>query len=172
MHMAAIITFAFAFGTAMYAFTNKYLLVIVVLLFYIILQKLLHWHRRQRLLHQTLIQCGGKSFRVKALFDSGNTLIDPISQTPVSIISLSVFLQMFPEISADKILMQELETYVTSGHYINCQTVNGKSRLFVFSPDKIQINGTTVKSLLGVSTQNFCSQKYDAILNVKLGGML
>lgn len=170
--MAAILTFAFAFGSAMYAFSNKYILVVVVLLFYIILQRLLYWHRRQKLLHQTLVECGGKSFRLKALLDSGNALTDPVSGQPVSIISLPVFLQMFPDVSADKILLHELETCMTNGHYINCQTVNGKSQLFVFSPDKIQINGTCVQSLLGVSTQNFGNQKYDAILNVKLGGVL
>ncbi len=170
--MATILTFAFAFGSAMYAFTNKYLLVIVVLLFYIIIQKLLHWHRRQKLLHQTMIEYGGKRFRVRALLDSGNTLVDPVSQTPVSIISLAVFLQMFPEISADKILLHELETCVSDGHYIDCQTVNGKGQVFVFPPDKMQINGTTVRTMLGVSTQNFGNQKYDAILNIKLGGTL
>jgi hypothetical protein len=172
MHMAAIITFAFAFGSAMYAFTNRYLLVIVVLLFYIIFQKLLFWHRRQKLFHRTLIEYGGKSYRINALLDSGNALVDPISKTPVSIISLAVFLRMFPKISADKILLNELEKCVTDGHYINCQTVNGKSQLFVFPPDKIQINGTTVQSMLGVSTQNFSNQKYDAILNTKLGGII
>lgn len=140
-------------------------------MFYIIIQKLSHWHRRQKFLHQTMVECGGKSFRLNALLDSGNALTDPISGKPVSIISLPVFLQMFPEIPADKIVLQELETCVT-GHYINCQTVSGKSQLFVFSPDKMQINGTTVQSLLGVSTQNFGNQKYDAILNIKLGGTL
>ena len=170
--MAAVLTFAYAFGSAMYAFSNKYLLVIVVLAFYIIMQKLLHWHRRQKLLHQTIIQCGGKNFCVNALLDSGNALVDPVSRTPVSIISLPMFLQMFPDISADKILLHELDTCVNGGHYIDCQTVNGKSQLFVFPPDKIQINGTSIRSLLGVSTQNFGNQKYDAILNIKLGGLI
>ena len=170
--MAAILTFAFAFGSAMYAFNNKYILVVAVLLFYIIMQKLLNWHRRQKLLRQTLIQHSGKSFCVKALLDSGNALIDPDSKKPVSIISLPMFLQMFPEITADKIMLHELENCIRGGHYINCQTVGGKSRLFVFAPDKIQINGVTVQSLLGVSTQNFSNQKYDAILNIKLGGAL
>ena len=170
--MAAILTFAFAFGSAMYAFNNKYILVVVVLLFYIILQKLLHWHRRQKLLHHTKIEYGGKSFCLKALLDSGNALIDPVSRSPVSIISLSVFLQMFPDISADNIMLHELEHCIKNGRYINCQTVNGKSQLFIFPPDKMQINGMTVESLLGVSTQDFGHQKYDAILNVKLGGVL
>lgn len=170
--MAAILTFAFAFGSAMYAFNNKYILIIAVLTFYIVIQKLLHWHRRQKFLHHTMIEYGGKQWRVKALLDSGNALVDPVSQTPVSIISLPVFLQMFPGISADKILLHELESCVSDGHYIDCQTINGKSQLFVFPPDKIQINGTTVQSLLGVSTQNLGNQKYDAILNINLGGML
>ncbi|MCM1403943.1 MAG: sigma-E processing peptidase SpoIIGA [Prevotella sp.] len=170
--MAAILTFAFAFGSAMYAFNSKYVLVIVVLLFYIIIQKLLYWRRRQKFLHRTIIEYGGKCFRVNALLDSGNALVDPVSQTPVSMISLAVFLQMFPQVSADQILLHELENCVTGGHYIDCQTVNGKGQVFVFSPDKMQINGTTVSSLLGVSTQNFGNQKYDAILNIKLGGVL
>lgn len=170
--MAAILTFAFAFGSAMYAFSNKYLLVVVVLVFYIIMQKLLHWHRRHKFLHQTLIEYDGKRYCLKALLDSGNALIDPISRQPVSIISLPVFLRMFPEISADQILNQNLGNCVANGHYIDCQTVNGKSQLFVFSPDKMQINGNYVQSLLGVSTQNFGNQKYDAILNIKLGGIL
>ncbi len=170
--MAIILTLAFAFGSAMYAFDNKYLLVAVVLLFYLLIQRLLQWHRRQKFLHQTKIECRGRCFQVKALLDSGNSLIDPVSQTPVSIISLAMFLQMFPEISADKILLNELESCVTNGHYIKCQTVNGNGQMFVFPPDKLQINGTTVQSLLGVSTQNFCNQKYDAILNIKLGGAL
>ena len=79
---------------------------------------------------------------------------------------------MFPEVSADKILSHELETCVENGHYIDCQTINGKNQMFVFSPDKIRINGTAVQSLLGVSTQNFGNQKYDDILNIKLGGVL
>ncbi len=170
--MAAILTFAFAFGSAMYAFPNKYLLVLVVLLFYIIIQKLLHWHRRQKFLHQAMIKYGGKSFRLHALMDSGNALVDPISKQPVSIISLPVFLKMFPEISADQILLHELESFIIGGHYIDCQTVNGKSQLFVFTPEQMQIDGTAVQSLLGVSTQNFGNQKYDAILNIKLGGVL
>lgn len=170
--MAIILTFAFAFGSAMYAFDNKYLLVAVVLAFYIVVQKILQWHRRQKLLHRTMIHYQGKSFRIKALLDSGNALIDPISQTPVSIISLAVFLQMFPDISADKILLNQLENCVAGGHYINYQTINGQGQMFVFPPDKLQINGTTVQSLLGVSTKNFGNQKYDAILNVKLGGLL
>lgn len=169
--MAAILTFAFAFGSAMYAFSNKYILVVVVLLFYSIIQKLLHWHRRQKYWHQTKVECGGKSFRLKAWLDSGNGLIDPIWQQPVSIISLPVFLQMFPGITAEQILSHDLENCLP-GHYIDCQTIQGKSQLFVFLPDKMQVNGITVQSLLGVSTQNMGHQNFDAILNVKLGGVL
>lgn len=170
--MAMILTFAFAFGSAMYAFDNKYLLVAVVLAFYVIIQKILDWHRRQKLLHRAIIQYQGKNIKIKALLDSGNALVDPVSQKPVSIISLAVFLQMFPNITADKILLKELESYVTEGHYINYQTVSGTGQMFVFPPEKLQINGTTVQSLLGVSTQNFGNRKYDAIINGKLGGVL
>ena len=85
--MAMILTFAFAFGSAMYAFNNKYILIAVVLLFYIIVQKIFQWRHRYKLLHQTSIQYHGKKINVKALLDSGNSLIDPVSKMPVSIIS-------------------------------------------------------------------------------------
>ena len=170
--MAAVLTFAFAFGSAIYAFSNKYLFVVVVLLFYIMIQKILNWHRRQKFLHQALIELHGKNYQITALLDSGNALVDPISHMPVSIISLPVFLQMFPTVSADQILLHELETCIHNGHYIDCQTVSGKSQLFVFPPDKMRINGTDVQSLLGVSTQKITNQKYDAILNIRLGGVL
>lgn len=170
--MATILTFAFAFGSAVYAFTNKYLLVVVVLAFYIMVQKLLGWHKRQKLLHQIIIECCGKKFSGKGLLDTGNGLVDPVSKVPVSIISLTTFLRIFPEISADEILLNDLEKHVIGGHYIQCKTVNGKGQMFVFPPDKMRINGNAVQSLLGVSTQNFGNQKYDAILNIKLGGVL
>lgn len=169
--MATILTVAFAFGSAVYAFTNKYLLLAVVILFYILVQRLLSRHRRQKLIGQTVVYHGGKIYKLQSIFDSGNALRDPVSKAPVSIISLPVFLAMFPEITADKIMLDELDESI-AGHYINCRTVNGRSKIFVFKPDKMKINGTTVNDcLLGVSPKDFGNVQYDALLNAQLGGL-
>lgn len=171
--MAIILTVAFAFGAAVYAFDNKYLLVAIVIMFYLIVQKLLGWHHQQKYLSQTIIYHAGNVFKLKGFIDSGNSLVDPVSQLPVSIISLPVFLEMFPEITADKILLHELDEVITGGHYIDYKTISGKGKLFVFRPDKMQINGTKITDgLLGVAAKDFGNAKYDALLNVKLGGLL
>lgn len=171
--MATILTVAFAFGSAVYAFTNKYLLVMVVILFYLLLQGLLNRHRRQKYLNATVIHYAGNIFKLRGLMDSGNALTDPVTRAPVCIISLPVFLQMFPGITADQILLKELPNIVNGGHYIDCHTVHGKADLFVFPPDKIQINGTTVKDcMLGVAAKDFGNEHYEALLNIKLGGNL
>ena len=171
--MATILTVAFAFGAAVYAFDNKYLLVAIVIRFYLICQKLLHWRHQQKYLNQTIIYHAGKVFKLKGYIDSGNALVDPQSQMPVSIISLPVFLEMFPKITADKILLHELDEVITDGYYINYKTISGQGKLFVFQPDQMQINGTKITNgLLGVAPKDFGNAKYDALLNVKLGGIL
>lgn len=171
--MAIILTVAFAFGAAVYAFDNKYLLVAAVILFYFLTQKLLNWHHKQKYLSQTLIYHDGNVFKLKGFVDSGNSLTDPISHSPVSIISLPIFLKMFPEITADQILLHELDNVITDGHYIDYKTIGGQGKLFVFRPEKMQINGTKITDgLLGVAAKDFGNAKYDALLNVKLGGYL
>ncbi len=171
--MATLLTVAFAFGSAMYAFSNKYVLVAVVLLFYAILQCLLNRHRRKKYLNATVIHYAGHIFKLRGFLDSGNALSDPETHAPVCVISLPVFLQMFPQITADQILMKELPRLVPNGHYLTCRTVHGKDDIFVFPPDKLQINGTTVKNcLLGVAVKDLGNEQYEALLNVKLGGMI
>jgi hypothetical protein len=86
--------------------------------------------------------------------DSGNRLIDPVSGTPVCIISLSVFLRMFPN-------------EIPDGYYIDYSTIASSGKIFVFPPDKIKVGDiTTDRVRLGVSMRNL---EYDALLN---GGIL
>ena len=170
--MATILTVAFAFGSAVYAFTNKYLLIAVVISFYIILQALLARRHRQKLTNQMVIYHAGHKYQLKGYLDSGNTLIDPVTKLPVNVISLTVFLQMFPQITAEQIILHELDQNINNGHYVNCQTVNGMGKIFVFQADKIKINGIKVnKCLLGV-TSHLRQDQYDALINVNMGGLL
>lgn len=171
--MATILTVAFAFGSAVYAFSNKYILVAVVIAFYILVQCLLSRHRSQKYLNATVIHYAGHIFKLRGFMDSGNALTDPETHAPVCIIALPIFLQMFPQVTADQILLKELPQVVPNGHYLTCRTIHGKDDIFVFPPDKIQINGTTVKDcLLGVAAKDLGNTQYEALLNVKLGGMI
>ena len=154
--MAAILTIAFAFGSAVYAFDDKFLLVGAVLIFYIIVQLLIDKRRKQKYLNRAVIHYAGKMFSITTFMDSGNRLIDPETNLPVCIISTSLFVRM---------------GMVEEGHYIDYQTIGGKGKIFVFRPDKIDVGKNTITDvMLGVSLKDF--GKFDALLNAKLGGVI
>jgi hypothetical protein len=103
------------------------------------------------------IYCGNRKFIVRALVDTGNRLVDRGSGAPVCIISLTVFLAMFP-------------AELPEGHFINYSTISGGGRkIFVFAPEKLEIVGgkVTVNVRLGVAMEEFGSvTKYEALLNM------
>ncbi len=171
--MATILTVAFAFGMAIYAFEDDIMLVAAVILFYLIIQLLIDKHRKHKYLNETVIYYAGQIYNLRGYIDSGNGLIDPKSNAPVCIISLPVFLDIFPDISADKILLNQLNNEIPNGYYIDYKTISGNGKIFVFKPDKFRVGGIVINNVrLGVSSKNFGNLKYDALLNAKIGGML
>ena len=104
-----------------------------------------------------VIHYGTKKFIIRALVDTGNRLVDRASGAPVCIISLTVFLAMFP-------------AGLPEGYFINYSTVsNTGQKMFVFAPNKIEIEGgkTTDNVRLGVNFHGFGGVvKYEALLNM------
>lgn len=103
------------------------------------------------------IYYGTRKFILRALVDTGNRLVDRTSGAPVCIISLTVFLAMFP---AD----------LPDGHFINYSTVSASGqKMFVFQPKKIEIEGgrATDNVRLGVNMHGFGGAvRYEALLNM------
>ncbi|MCL2755899.1 MAG: sigma-E processing peptidase SpoIIGA [Firmicutes bacterium] len=123
-------------------------------------------------LRDVVIHHRGEQFKILSYMDTGNRLTDPESGAPVVVISLSLFLKMFPDISPDRILLNKLEKEgIEEGKYINFSTVAGKSKMFTFKPSKLEIikGKTCDKVRLGVSMKGFKDVvKYDALLNASL----
>jgi hypothetical protein len=123
-------------------------------------------------LHDVVITMGEQKYRVRGYMDTGNRLTD--GDAPVVVISMSLFLKMFPEIAPDRIVLNKLDADISSGHYINFSTVGRNGKMFVFSPSGLEIvdkDRTTAHGnvRLGVSMRSFCDAvKYDALLNANL----
>jgi stage II sporulation protein GA (sporulation sigma-E factor processing peptidase) len=193
------LTFTFALGGALYGmlfmftstsgsllyFTNNTsipigLLIIGVVIFGKILSLLVKYlNLRQSVnnhLRDVVIHYDGERYKVQSYLDTGNRLIDPRSRAPVVIITLSLFLKMFPEITPDKIVLNKLAaSNINDGHYIQFSTVGSdKGKMFVFAPEKIEIVDNRKTKVhqevrLGVSMKGFKDTiKYDALLNANL----
>ena len=124
-------------------------------------------------LRDVVIYYQNEKFKVTSYLDTGNRLVDPSSQAPVVIISLSLFLKMFPEVSVERIFLNKLSSLgIEDGHYIKFSTVDKGGQMFVFAPQKIEVveSKQRIKAhenvRLGVSMKGFRDAvKYDALLN-------
>jgi hypothetical protein len=172
------VTYTFTFGGAVSAFgngANKLLVTGVLLAMIAVFGCLIKFLNVRACigghLRDTVIYYGDNKFRINSLADTGNRLVDPKSAAPVCIISLSLFIKMFPDIEVDKLIMNRLGDEINDGHYINYSTVSGAGKMFVFAPKKIEIAGgkTTDNVRLGVNFRGFGGAvKYDALLNVNM----
>ena len=122
-------------------------------------------------LRDVVIHHRGERYKITSYLDTGNRLKDPESGAPVVIISLSLFLKMFPDIPPDRILLNKLESEIESGKYINFGTVAGNSKMFTFAPTMLEVlqQGNYNNVRLGVSMKGFRDAvKYDALLNAQM----
>jgi stage II sporulation protein GA (sporulation sigma-E factor processing peptidase) len=191
------LTYTFAFGGAIYGLTFMFestgtsllyfqsttsipigAFVLCGVVFAKIMQTLIKFlnvrHSINNCLRDVVIHCNGEKFKITSYLDTGNRLIDPISRAPVVIITLSLFLKIFPDVAVDRIVLNKLagEQGITDGRYINFATVDkAAGKMFIFAPQRIDI--VEHKSMrshenvrLGVSMKGFRDAvKYDALLN-------
>jgi stage II sporulation protein GA (sporulation sigma-E factor processing peptidase) len=98
----------------------------------------------------------GKEIRSSAYLDSGNTLIDPVTNKPVIIINYSLFNKLY-NLPLEKILTKKIkEEDIKKSHYITFNTIGKKSDMLVFEIDKMAINSQNQEKqfdnvLLGLS---------------------
>jgi len=103
------------------------------------------------------ILCNGKNLKCKAFLDSGNLLVDPVTQQPVCLINFKMFSKLFERIALEDILRRNVsQTELKLAHYINFSTLNNTDKILVFQVDKILLNNKTYENqILGLSFQNF-----------------
>ena len=123
-------------------------------------------------LRDVVITHRGQRYKITSYLDTGNRLRDPETNAPIVIISLSLFLKMFPDVPPDKIVLGRLgEREIEHGRYIPLETVTGQGKIFTFPPEKLEIvRGKTHNFVrLGLSLRGFRDAvKYDALLHANL----
>ena len=178
------LTYTFVFGGAVYGVMAMAgwesapvgLVAGVVFVMFLVMKLLVKYlnvrHSASQNLRDVVIHHKGQKYQITSYLDTGNRLVDPETNAPVVIISLSLFLKMFPDIPPDKIVLNRLsEKEVESGKYIPLSTITGKSQIFTFPPEKFEIvKGKTHDNIrLGVSMRGFKDAvRYDALLHSSL----
>lgn len=116
---------------------------------------------RSKVMHQVTVWISGKEWQLKGLVDTGNSLKDPITGTPVAVLSKWAAEAMSRHIDAEgftKILM------------IPYKTVSGSGVMTGIRPDSMIVDGCqTAKVILGFGDKEFAPwrgcEKYDILLH-------
>lgn len=87
------------------------------------------------------ICCSENHIEEIAYLDSGNTLVDPVSNLPVVIIGLRTFNKLHRGVSLENLLMKKLdEIKIEGAHYIEYSTLNNQKMSMLITPiDKIEM---------------------------------
>lgn len=108
------------------------------------------------------IVLGDKKLCEVAYLDSGNTLVDPVSNLPVVIVGLRTFNKLHKGVSLENLLMKKLDQIKIEGaHYIEYSTLNNQKMSMLITPiDKIEISNKSQMSglkscVLGLSFARF-----------------
>ena len=114
------------------------------------------------------IQHNGKKVDCRAFLDSGNLLVDPNTNKPVSLVNFKIFRKLFgDEVNIEKLLCGKVSDCGINAYYIPFNTLNHEAKILVFEIEEITIKGRTEKSVeLGLLYTNF-GQAFgsDVILN-------
>ncbi len=142
----------------------------VVILTYFILKYLIKFLNKrkavQNLCYDVELEVEGKRVRCKGFLDTGNLLIDPLTNRPVSIIDLNLFSKIFGQEKTIELLTKKVDvSKFTFGHFIHLDTVGKGDKVLTFEIDRMSVSGKEVvdKPMLALTYKNFSS--YEMILN-------
>lgn len=124
--------------------------------------------RIENFCHELKIKHGAKIVDCKAFLDSGNLLVDPVTDRPVNLLNFKIFSKLFGEdVDLESVLKGLGQKGAMLAHYISFNTLNKSDKILVFQVDEIRIDGKTEKNaMFGLSFKNF-NQAFgsDVILN-------
>ena len=146
---------------------SLFLLNVLILVLYFLIWKLMEKFYKKKLIENfafdAKIVCGCKKIECKAFLDSGNLLFDPLTNLPISFVSLKVFEDLFDSLSIDDLLRKsENLMQARCSHFVNFKTFGGCGQVFVFQVDEIIFSDKREKDvLLGISLKSM-GQKFGA----------
>lgn len=130
------------------------------------------WLKRKRMLQNFCydIQINHKDKKVicKAFLDSGNLLVDPNTNKPVSLVNFKIFSKLFGDsVKLEELIVGRWKPCGTNAYYIPFNTLNCEAKILVFEVDEIKIDGKLERNVeFGLSLKNFTDAfGSDVILN-------
>lgn len=118
------------------------------------------------------IKINNRCIYINVLKDTGNELLDHITNTPVMVIEKQHLVRLIPEIAMYKendptTLFQSLYDnpyFKTKVRLLPCQTVNGKGILLAFQPDEVMIGKRKTEHLVACVDMQFSpTNRYQGI---------
>ena len=117
----------------------------------------------------------GRRCRFRALEDTGNELIDPLSGDGVLVVSAAALAPLFPgqnallEAEAAEALELFADAYPGRFRLLAAQCAGGRTLLLCFRPDALRLDGKVRRDLLvGVSPQRLSADgRFDALVRAE-----
>ena len=109
----------------------------------------------------------GKTLKINAYLDSGNTLVDNKTKKGVIVINFKTFCKLKKNINVVDILLKKQIQDLKNSHYISYDTISGKGNMLVFEPDDIfEIKSKKkLDAVIGVSIKGLKQGQFDALLS-------
>ena len=159
------------------AITTSYIVISIVSDFY---EKRI---KTDSLTHKVKITLNKKGVEFDAFYDTGNNLKEPVSGLPVIITTIKTVENLLPECFVYEFSHNTCISEIFIHHNSNIKmkfvpyhTIAESGLMLCFVPDKISVDGTEVKALIGISKETIShNHSYNAILNPQIiadGGIL
>ena len=117
------------------------------------------WKKRQieNFNFDVSIENADKKVLLKGYLDSGNFLVDPLTQSPVSLIDFKTFEKLYDDISLLEVFSKSKKLKkIKLAHFITINSINFQNKIFVFVVDRMILNKKIVpNSVVGLSLKDF-----------------
>ncbi len=178
-HAFGFLFLTFVFGGANYMIRSWFgplsefiICIISFVVFMLIKAFLKHLNKKRALNNFTCsvqIECKGRVTEEIGYIDSANMLYDPITSSPIVLISKEVFEKVTGEDCLYYLLKKEKIKELPCGHLINVGSAVSKGRMIVFQADRMTITEkgrprTYSKQLLGLSMADFSKALNSGVL--------
>lgn len=157
-------------------------IVVIIFFVYLCLKNLFNnFYSRKKInnfVYKIIIKNGNLSDEILGFLDSGNTLIDNVTNKPITIVNYNSLKNVLKEISLTDIILNKetkLNTYFKNAHIYETKSIgNSVNKILVLEVEKLEIyceNKVNIinNAIIGLTLKNFMNDLgYNALLNSKL----
>lgn len=109
-----------------------------------------------------------RQIHLTAFLDTGNTLIDPITNKPVLFITYDNFKKLFKSVYLQEIFLKKIPKELKDGHYIDAYFMSKKSKILVFTLENIILHQNKFKYVIKNASVGVTFAKLNENLNCGL----